>query len=276
MPNTEVFVEQGEDGEAIGYRMMTRMAAEDVVSPASKVVLKPNITINHHCSTGVTTHPSLLAGVAKYLSEHGVNNVTIGEGGGCDITQAFEELGFAAVAQRWGLDLADFNQDEEVEVPAPAPLADGTFGIAKTALDCDVLISVPVLKIHGPPSAVTLCLKNVMGCLVKNRSFMHQDFDRKIVSLARLLPSGLNIIDGIVAMEGQEIHGRAVGMRTVVASRDRVAADAVAAAIMGFSEGEVPHLALAAEMGLGEARLANINVVGPPISSVRRGFKRGM
>ena len=145
MPNTEVFVEQGEDGEAIGYRMMTRMAAEDVVSPASKVVLKPNITINHHCSTGVTTHPSLLAGVAKYLSEHGVNNVTIGEGGGCDITQAFEELGFAAVAQRWGLDLADFNQDEEVEVPAPAPLADGTFGIAKTALDCDVLISVPVL-----------------------------------------------------------------------------------------------------------------------------------
>jgi len=96
------------------------------------------------------------------------------------------------------------------------------------------------------------------------------------VSLARLLPSGLNIIDDIVAMEGQEIHGRAVGMRTVVASRDRVAADAVAAAIMGFSEGEVPHLALAAEMGLGEARLANINVVGPPISSVRRGFKRGM
>ena len=105
---------------------------------------------------------------------------------------------------------------------------------------------------------------------------MHQDFDRKIVSLARLLPSALNIIDGIVAMEGQEIHGRPVEMRTVVASRDRVAADAVAAAIMGFSEGEVPHLALAAEMGLGEARLADIDVVGSPLSSIRRDFKRGM
>jgi len=276
MPNTAVFIEQGEDGEVIGYRMMELMAAEEVVSPTSKVVLKPNITVAHHCSTGVTTHPGLLAGAAKYLSERAVNDVTIGEGGGCDITQAFEDLGFAAVAQRYGLDLADFNRDEEIEVPAPDPFAGGTFGIARTALDCDVLISVPVLKIHSPPSAVTLCLKNVMGCLVKNRSSMHQDFDPKIVSLARLLPSALNIIDGIVAMEGQEIHGRPVGMRTVIASRDYVAADAVAAAIMGFAEGEVRHIALAAEMGLGEARLANIDVVGPTLSSIRRELKRTM
>jgi len=276
MADTAVFIEQGEDGEAIGYRMMELMAAEDVVSPASKVVLKPNITVAHHCSTGVTTHPSLLAGVAKYLSERGVNDATIGEGGGCDVTQAFEDLGFTAAARRYGLDLVDFNRDEETELAAPAPFVDGTFGIAKTALDCDVLVSVPVLKIHGPPSSVTLCLKNSMGCLVENRSSMHQDFDRKIVSLARLLPPALNIIDGIVAMEGQEIHGRAVGMRIVIGSRDCVAADAVAAAIMGFAEGEVRHIALAAEMGLGEARLANIDVVGPPLSSISRTFKRTM
>lgn len=38
------------------------------------------------------------------------------------------------------------------------------FTVSKSVIDCDVLISVPVMKTHSS-AGVTLCLKNLMGCM---------------------------------------------------------------------------------------------------------------
>ncbi|HIE50570.1 MAG TPA: DUF362 domain-containing protein [Armatimonadetes bacterium] len=274
MAKAQVFIEQGEDGVGIAYRLMERLNAQELLLPSSKVLLKPNITAARPAASGVITHPSLLEGVLQYLRDCGVREAIIGEGGGCDISQAFEDFGFAEVARRYGAKLADFNREEEVFLRVPRPLHQETFGIARTVVECEVLINLPVLKVHTPPALVTLGLKNLMGCLVKDRSAMHQGFDEKIVDLAQVVPPTLNIIDGIVGLERQEIHGRPVGMKVVLASRDVVAVDAVAAAVMGFAEGEVHHIALAGEWGLGQARLAEIEILGPKVTSLRRPFQR--
>ena len=104
---------------------------------------------------------------------------------------------------------------------------------------------------------------------------MHRDFDRRVIDLVRAVGhSEFNLIDGLVGHERGEIHGDPVGTELLIASRDPVAADAVGAAVMGFDEGEVHHIALAGEMGLGRALLDEVELRGPAIEQIGRSFRR--
>jgi len=260
----------------MAYRALEELRAQEVLSPEYRIIIKPNITVNKPASTGVTTHGSVVEGALLFLRDHGLGQeVIIGEGGGCDIGRAFRELGFARLAEKYGARLADFNRDEGVTVRVPNPLTQERFTLARTVTECDCLINLPCLKVHTGQSQVTLCMKNLMGCLTRPRSFMHKEFNRRVVDLVRAVGhSELNIIDGIVGHERGEIHGHAVGMELLIASRDPVAADAVGAGVMGFEEGEVGHIALAGEMGLGQASLDEIELRGPAIDRVRHPFRR--
>jgi hypothetical protein len=80
-------------------------------------------------------------------------------------------------------------------------------------------------------------------------------------------------MDGLVAQEADHAsEGRPVEMGLIFASRDPVALDAVAGAVMGLTLEDVDTTRLAGEAGLGEADLAKIEVVGESIARVRRPF----
>lgn len=274
MSQSVVLIKQGEDGRALSYAMLEEMGALEVLSSGSKVLVKPNITADRPASTGVVTHPSIVEGVLQFLKDHGIEDIILGEGAGTDVTRAFSTLGFEEVARRYGAKLADFNREEEVLLSVPEPLRMKQFGMARTVTQCDAIINLPCLKIHSGESQVTLCMKNMMGCLARNRGIMHENFDEKIVDLLKVVKPSLNLIDGLVGMERQEISGDPVGMNVVIGSRDFVAADAVGAAVMGFEDGEVGHIQLAGKLGLGTAGLRDIEIRGAPVESVRRSFRR--
>jgi uncharacterized protein (DUF362 family) len=275
MEKSVVLIKKGTDGRELVYEALTEMRAEDVLRQCSKILIKPNITVAMPASTGVTTHPSIVEGILQFMSEKGIENAIIGEGGGCDITQAYEDLGFAEIARRYDVPLADFNKETEVVVKVPEPVIQDEFGLARTVTECDCIINVPCLKVHKWESRVTLCMKNMMGCIARHRSIMHRDFDKRLMDLLKLTNKcRINIIDGIVGREGDEIGGNSVGAGVIIASRDLVAADAVGAAVMGFSEGEVGHISLAEQHGFGIGTLEHIGVRGASIESVRKPFRR--
>ena len=270
----DVFIFKGEDGRSLAFKAMEAVKAEEAIPTRSKVLIKPNITAFKPSFSGVTTDPSIIEGIVEFLRGHGASDIVIGEGGGCDVSRAFEEFGFADIARRHHARLADFNRDEEVIVNVPYGRVLKSIGVAKTVLECSRIVNVPKLKVHCGESMVTLSMKNMMGVIARNRGIMHESFDLKIIDLLSVVKPHINIIDGIIGMEGHEIMGSPVKMGLVIASRDFVAADAIAAAIMGFEEGEVPHIRLAGEVGYGVWELGRINVVGPSIDSVRRRFRR--
>jgi len=276
MSKSVVLIKRGTDGRKLAYEALAEMNAEEILSQREKILIKPNITVEMSASTGVTTHPSIVEGVLQFLSDNGIKNAIIGEGGGCDITQAYENLGFSQIASKYSVALANFNTEPEVTVKVPNPLVQDAFGLAKTLTECDCIINVPCLKVHKWESRITLCMKNMMGCIVRNRSIMHQNFNQRIIDLLSVTnKSEVNIIDGIVGHEGDEIHGNPVGVGVVIASRDWVAGDAVGAAVMGFTEGEVGHITMAEKHDFGIGTLANIEVRGASIESVMKPFKRG-
>ena len=62
-------------------------------------------------------------------------------------------------------------------------------------------------------------------------------------------------------------------MNLVIAGTDPVAVDAVGAAVMDIPPGNVKHLRLASEVGLGTSRLEEIEVLGESIENVKRKFR---
>jgi hypothetical protein len=127
-------------------------------------------------------------------------------------------------------------------------------------------------------AVVTLGIKNHFGYLsFEDRLKFHRMADIAYVlsDILKVIKTDLTIIDGIVAMEGYGPHaGTAKRMDTIVASRDVVAADAVATAIMGIDPFEPPSTQVATIEGLGRGNLSEIEVVGASIEEVKQHFAR--
>ena len=246
----------------------------DSVVKGRRVLVKPNLTTNMAASTGVTTHPYLISGVIEYLQESGASEVVLGEGCYGQVRPTYESLGYYELADKLGVEIVDFWEDEPVEVKVQDPMDKESFEIARTVLQSDLIFNIPVMKIHGGESKVTLCAKNMMGCIARDKSFMHCNFNLKIMDLLRVASPDLNIVDGIIGMEGQEIHGKPVGANVLVAGDDFVAVDAVCSRIMGFDPGDVEHIEMAGEQGFGCADLDEIEVSGLSPEEVRKPFQR--
>ncbi len=140
------------------------------------------------------------------------------------------------------------------------------------------VLHLPTVKTHGH-SITTGAIKNAFGGLLKEvRHYAHKYIHEVMVDLLlmqrELHPNVFAVMDGTVAGDG-------AGPRTMVpregnvllASADSVAIDAVAARLMGFDPMSIPYLRMATEMGLGEARIERIDVVGDPIEGVNFGFQ---
>jgi uncharacterized protein (DUF362 family) len=140
------------------------------------------------------------------------------------------------------------------------------------------ILHLPTVKTHGH-STTTGAVKNSFGGLLKEvRHYAHKYMHEVLVDLLlmqrELHPNIFAVMDGTVC-------GNGAGPRTmdpyegdiILASGDSVAIDAVAATIMGFNPMEIGYLRMAAERGLGEASIDNIEVVGEDIEKLNFHFK---
>lgn len=140
------------------------------------------------------------------------------------------------------------------------------------------IIHLPTVKTHGH-SVTTGAIKNAFGGLLKQvRHYAHKHIHEVLVDLMimqkELHPNIFSAIDGTVCGDG-------AGPRTmmpiiknyILAGSDSVALDAVAARIMGFDPLKIDYLRICNEMGLGNADMSNIKIVGADISGVDFGFR---
>jgi len=268
---TEVAIVRGTTPQDMTVKALQMVKADEVLSRQKSILIKPNYINASHPSTGITTDSRVIEGAVKFLRQHNLKEVIIGEGSGfADTLEAFRVAGVDTVAERWQAKMVDLNKDEFIEFVPKNPLALKRVKIAKTALE-STIISVPKLKPHRL-AGVTLSLKNMMGA-VKAKGTIHNHLSQKIVDLVSIIKPSVAVIDGIIAGEGHETSGNPVEMNLVIAGTDPVAVDAVGAAVMGISPESVKHLHLAEEIGLGTCRLEQIEVLGEPIEKVRRKFR---
>jgi uncharacterized protein (DUF362 family) len=282
-PLVSVVRDGGNVESAVREAVQLAGGLEDLISSKSKVLIKPNIASRDRSGTGKITDVRVTEAVAKIVLERKPARMVIGEGSAVgydfpdlqDTMMALEESGTKAMAEKLGVPAVDLNRDSHGEVEIPGALVMKTVKIARTVLESDVIVSIPVMKTHIR-SAVTLSLKNMKGVMpgAEKRKTHQLGLEQAIADLNAVVKPHFAVMDGLVGMEGLwEYPDDCVRPGLVGASRDPVALDSVFARIMGVEVQDVMHLQYCQGRGLGVADPKEIEVVGIPILQVRVPFR---
>ena len=245
------------------------------IKKGAKVLIKPNFIREEPSVVGTTTNFEVIKRVVELVRQVGGQPVVAeASGNQYDTEKIYELLGLREALD--GVEVRDLDQDEIVPVKIQSATNLKEVGVARSALEADYIIGLPVLKTHMS-TGTTLGMKNMMGVLPQREKWkMHMSgLHHALVDLNRLVKPDLIIVDGIVGMEGMgPTIGSPVEMNLVLAGEDVVAVDTVGSAVMGFSVDEVKHLRLAGEAGLGVNDLSQIEIRGEALGDVSRPFKR--
>jgi len=207
------------------------------VSSGTSVLLKPNLLSPRSAGHLACTHPVFVSAVARWFVDHGAkvaigDSPAFGTARGVMHTIGIEE----ALA---GLPVRRINFDEST----PVKLSGGvTVAVACGALECDMLINLPRVKAHCQ-MYVTLAVKNYFGTVVGfQKPWWHlrygnhaEQFASHLVDLLSVMPAGITLLDGIVAMHGTgPISGEPFPLGLVAGAVNPVALDTAIIQILGL------------------------------------------
>ena len=245
------------------------------VSSGEKVLLKPNLLLGRAPEKCVNTHPLVVKAVARMVREAGAQ-VLIGDSPQLDSAQkACDKNGIGDVAREMGIEIVEF---EPRDVLNPQGKVFKSFTIGTVLQDVDKIINLAKLKTHSL-TMLTLAVKNMFGAVpgarkgqwhVKTHTAGKEYFAQMLLDLFYFVKPVLNIVDGIVAMEGKGPgfgDPRTLGL--LVAGADGVAVDRVIAEMVNIPVDQVPVLKVALRDGYGIGKLEEISVRGERLEDVR-------
>jgi uncharacterized protein (DUF362 family) len=237
---------------------------KEYVKKDSVVFVKPNFTFPRY-KEGVTTNPELLKRLLEIVRDR-CSNVFLGESDGGNHSfkaeEAFTGHQMYEICKEGGVELVNLSnlplkfvesevQSKKVRVPLPKMLLE--------KVDC--FISVPVLKVHVM-TGVSLSLKNLWGCYPDTmRCLHHQNLDRKLALMAKLLDPKITVIDGLYGLDGHgPMFGEPLRMDLMLMSNNVVVADTLGAMIMGVPLEKAKHIMITEKEGIGTTNLENIRI----------------
>lgn len=253
------------------------------VKEGDVVVVKPNAKNQSPPGYGIVTDPRVVEACVSLAFKEGAGKVKIADGaayptGAYDTFAAFQTMGIMDVAKRWNVELIDLNSYDSLDLDIQNGLILDWVRVGRSVIEADVVVNVPVLKTHRG-TLLSACLKNIgVGCATREeKKRLHRlGIDEGLVDVYSLVKPRFNVVDGIVALEGDGPNiplGKAKPLGLIIAGQDGLAVDAVCAAVMGLDPKKVKHLRLAYEKGLGNWDLSTIEIRGETLESVVTGFE---
>jgi len=236
----------------------------EFVPKGSKVLIKPNIGWDVTPNRAGNTNPKLVARIVEQCVEAGAKQVSVFDHTCDSWAQCYRNSGIERAVKDAGGRIVSGDSEgyyQKVSVPNGKRLTEAK--VHELFLDADVFINVPILK-HHSSSMVTIGMKNLMG-VVWDRGFWHRnDLHQCIADFASYRKPTLTVVDAYNVMKQNGPRGVSAGdvvaMKSLIISRDFVAADAAAAKLFGAEPSDIPHIQLAAEMNLGRIDLNSLSI----------------
>ena len=238
-----------------GLRNILSLNYRDIfpTNKGSFILIKPNLNANMNALTGNTTDLRLLVSIIEYLKTEGYTNIAIGEGTNSGYYRnnisVISRLKVDALAQYYGVQLIDLNYSEPVYIHFEKGVM---AGIAKEVVEADFLINMPKLKTHFE-AGMSVCLKNLMGCLVgqENKKKTHHSLKANILNINMNIKPHIHIVDAIFSMEGLgPTRGTPLKSSTVFVGTDPYLLDLMCAKFANFDYRKVKTLAEAESRGI--------------------------
>lgn len=262
------------------YDSVRRLLVDHKLNVKGKhVVLKPNL-VEFDPATTINTNPLLVHAALEAFRSLGAADVRIAEGPGhrritMDLADA---AGYFHTVPKFEEVFTDLNLDEITPVRLRRPISKlRTVYFPNTALNADLLVSMPKLKTHHWVGA-TLSMKNFFGLLPGGvygwpKNVLHwAGINECIADLHAAFPNTFAIVDGIEGMQGNgPIQGTPKHAGVLIAGENLPAVDATCCRIMGIDPSKLLYLQMAA--GADGVAEHNIRQNAEAIRTVRTDFE---
>ena len=280
----KVYVVKCPDYKQVDEKMDTLLSMMGGMSrfakAGEKIMLKANLLVPAEPEKAVTTHPSVVAAVARMTKSLGASCVIADSPGSGypynekTLDRVYRTCGMYEAAEESGIEVnldttfqtVSFPEGKLIkrfEVITPVVQADGVFNLCK-------------LKTHGFMS-MTGAVKNSFGVIPGlTKSGYHaklQDkhsFASMCLELSEYVSPRISIMDAVIGMEGNGPQNgvlRHIGL--LLASRNPLALDIVASEIMGIARENNPILIEAEKRNLFPNHLEQVEVIGANIAELR-------
>ena len=207
------------------------------VSRGTRVLLKPNLLSSKSREHLACTHPTFVAAAAEWFVGQGAK-VVIGDSPALGTAKGvMREIGIEKAVSGLPVKLINFDQTTQVKLSGKL-----TVNLAHAALECDMLINLPRIKAHSQ-LYMTLAVKNYFGTVAGfQKPWWHlryghhaEQFASHLVELLEVLPAGITLLDGIVAMQGSgPVSGRPYSLGLIAGAVNPVALDTAIFQVLGL------------------------------------------
>ncbi len=233
------------------------------IKNSTKVLIKPNLLTSAREGHAITTHPLVIKAVTEYIIEKGAIPQISDSPATGSFNKIIKECGIEDVLKGVSVEIKEFKSSRKI-------LHNGKFNsleIADDALQADVIINLPKLKTHSQ-MGLTLAVKNLFGCVVglrkpewhyrvgENREL----FAELLLTIFKYLKPSINLLDGILAMEGDGpgTGGTPRYIGLLIGSDDALPIDYTVCNMIGLKPLSLITNKVGKEMGL----LNNFTVIG--------------
>ncbi|MDP2923455.1 MAG: DUF362 domain-containing protein [Candidatus Omnitrophota bacterium] len=231
--------------------LLKHFSFDKLFSPQDRILLKPNLLMEANPDEAITTHPIFIEAVGAIFQEMDYPVFIADSPGGFvdnkDMDFIYGATGIKEIANRYNFELLHPTQSR---VCQDLPLCWWTEGFK--------MINLPKLKTHDI-MILTLATKNLYGCISGlHKSHIHKvypkaaDFTSIILKLYKMIKPSLNIVDGILALEGNgpAKKGKPKKLGIVVIGDDALYTDYVIGRLLGLDDKFNPLINKAKEQGL--------------------------
>ncbi len=258
-------VAHGEDPEAITRAALNALGGmQRFVKSGQDVIIKPNICVDYHTyEYAATTNPAVVGALVAMCLEAGAKRVRVMDnpfGGTAD--SAYVNSGISEAVKAAGGQMEIMGAFKFVSFDIPEGKDIQAWDIYRSALECDVLINVPIAK-HHSLARLTLGGKNLLG-LVAMPDRIHYHLGERIADLYSLIRPALTVVDAYRILMN---HGPTGGSlddvkltQTVIASHDLVTTDAYGATLFGLKGEDIAYTAAMAARNLGAMDLTAVKI----------------
>jgi len=262
---------------------------KNFIGNASNILLKPNLLSATSPELAVTTHPVFIESLIEIIKKTAYRpvKIIIADSPGVaikhtkkDLKKLYEACGLSYLEEIDGVTLNLDTRFSYVSFKEGKIIK--RLEIIKPILDADVIINIPKFKTHSL-TRMTGAVKNMFGIIHgRTKTLLHtkfmdvEKFNEMLLDVYLSTPPILNIMDGILGLEGEGPGASGTPRKTglVLAGANGIAMDNVAAYLMGFESKNIPLIKCAAAREIAGADLSKIEILGgSPEEFVIKGYK---
>jgi uncharacterized protein (DUF362 family) len=232
------------------------------LKPGERVAIKPNCAWDRTPEQAANTNPLLIGELVRQCLSAGASAVTVVDNSCHDPGRAFARSGIEEAAREAGASIAHQKSAGKTKLDLGGTSL-GPWKVLDPIVEADRLINVPIVK-HHSLSRATLGMKNWFGAVVGRRPNLHQRIGQVCAEFGAAFRPTLTVVDATRILTGGGPTGGSLALveptDCIAVATDPVAADAWGASLLDLRPEQLPHIAIAARLGLGTADWQSVAV----------------